>query len=105
MKDVELAILLDVIFSNSTKENLNYIHKNLITIINERYKNRLKELSKIYRGENMSIFEKIEITFIIIEAISIIIEISLQIYQIKSSKQMEQNILNKIEKINIVKNC
>lgn len=46
----------------------------------------------------MSIFEKIEITFIVIEAISIIIEISLQIYQIKSSKQMEQNILNKIEK-------
>ncbi len=45
MKDVELAILLDVIFSNSTKENLSNIHNNLITIINERYKNRLKELS------------------------------------------------------------
>ena len=44
MKDVELSILLDVIFSNSTKENLNEIHKNLITIINERYKNRIKEL-------------------------------------------------------------
>lgn len=42
--------------------------------------------------------EQIEMIFIVIEAISIIVEIKLQIYQIKSSKQMEQNILNKIQK-------
>lgn len=46
MKDVELAILLDVIFSNSTKENLSDLHNNLLHIINERYKNRRKELNK-----------------------------------------------------------
>lgn len=46
----------------------------------------------------MSLFDKIEITFIVIEAISIIVEISLQIYQIKSSNKMEQNILNKLKK-------
>lgn len=40
--------------------------------------------------------EQIEMTFIIIEAISIIVEICLQIYQIKSSNKMEQNILNKL---------
>lgn len=42
--------------------------------------------------------QQIEMIFIIIEAISIIVEIGLQIYQIKSSNKMEQNILNKIEK-------
>ena len=47
MKDVELAILLDVIFSNTTKENISNAHKNLIKIINERYKNRIKELYNI----------------------------------------------------------
>lgn len=41
--------------------------------------------------------EQIEMTFIVIEAISIIVEIGLQIYQIKSSKQMEQNIINKLK--------
>ena len=39
-----------------------------------------------------------EMIFIIIEAISIIVEIGLQIYQIKSSNKMEQNILKKLEK-------
>lgn len=45
----------------------------------------------------MSTFEIFEITFIAIEFISIIVEIFLQIYQIKSSKKAEQNILNKIK--------
>lgn len=45
----------------------------------------------------MSTFDKIELSFIIIELISIIIEISLQIYQIKSSSKMEKNIIRKIE--------
>ena len=44
----------------------------------------------------MSTFDKIELTFIIIELISIIIEIGLQIYEIKSSKEMEKNILRKL---------
>lgn len=45
MKDVELSILLDVIFSNSAnEEDITKIRKNLIQIINERYMNRLKEL-------------------------------------------------------------
>lgn len=43
-KDVELEILLDVIFSNSTKKNLRKVHNNLIDKVNKRYKNRLKEL-------------------------------------------------------------
>ena len=47
MKNVELVILLDVIFSNATKENISNTHKNLIKIINERYKNRIKELNNI----------------------------------------------------------
>lgn len=46
-KDVELEILLDVIFSNTTKENISNTHKNLIKIINESYKSRRKELSRI----------------------------------------------------------
>ena len=41
-------------------------------------------------------FEKIELIFIIIEMLSIFIEIGLQIYQIKSSKKMEKKIINKI---------
>lgn len=45
----------------------------------------------------MSTFEIFELTFIAIEFISILIEIGLQIYQIKSSKKTEQNILNKIK--------
>lgn len=45
MKDVELSILLDVIFSNSAnEEDIANIRKNLIKIINKRYMNRLKEL-------------------------------------------------------------
>ena len=45
MKDVELSILLDVIFSNSAnEEDITNIRKNLIKIINERYMNRLKEV-------------------------------------------------------------
>lgn len=47
----------------------------------------------------MSTFEIFELTFIIIEFISILIEIGLQLYEIKSSKQMEENILNKLNKI------
>lgn len=46
-KDVELEILLDVIFSNATKENISNIHKNLITIINQSYNKRVKELCRI----------------------------------------------------------
>ncbi len=46
----------------------------------------------------MSTFDKIELAFIIIELISIFVEIGLQLYEIKSSKQMEQNILNKLSK-------
>lgn len=44
MNNVEFAILLDVIFSNTTKESIRNTYNNLISIINERYKNRLKEL-------------------------------------------------------------
>lgn len=40
--------------------------------------------------------EKIELIFIIIEAISIIIEIGLQIYEIISSKKLEKYIKGKI---------
>lgn len=46
----------------------------------------------------MSTFDKIELTFIIIEFISIIIEVGLQIYEIISSKEMEKNILRKLRK-------
>ena len=45
----------------------------------------------------MSTFEIFEITFIAIEFISILVEIGLQIYQIKYFKKTEQNILNKIK--------
>lgn len=45
----------------------------------------------------MSTVDKIEMSFIVIESISIIVEIILQIYQIKSSKQGEQKILKKLE--------
>ena len=45
----------------------------------------------------MSTFEIFELTFIAIEFIRILVEICLQIYQIKSSKKTEQNILNKIK--------
>ncbi|MBO7611761.1 MAG: hypothetical protein J6T23_06075 [Elusimicrobia bacterium] len=46
----------------------------------------------------MTPFDKIELTFIIIEAIAIIIEIGLEIYSIKSSKDSEKKILNKLKK-------
>ena len=46
----------------------------------------------------MSTFDKIELAFIIIELISIFVEIGLQIYEIKSSEKMEQNILQKLNK-------
>lgn len=46
----------------------------------------------------MTTFDKIELTFIIIELISIFIEIGLEIYSIKSSKQSETKILNEIKK-------
>lgn len=46
----------------------------------------------------MTTFDKIELTFIIIELISIFIEIGLQIYNIKSSKQSEKKIISKIRK-------
>ena len=45
-QDVEHEILLDVIFSNCTKENLNNTYKNLMKRVKRRYKNRLKELCK-----------------------------------------------------------
>lgn len=41
-------------------------------------------------------FEKIELIFIIVEMVSIFIEIGLQIFEIKSSKEMEKKIINKI---------
>ena len=47
----------------------------------------------------MTIFDKIELTFIIIELISIFIEIGLEIYSIKSSKQSEKKIISKIRKV------
>ena len=43
-KDVELEILLEVIFSNTTKENITNTHENLIKIINERYKKQKKRI-------------------------------------------------------------
>ncbi len=46
-KDVELEILLDVIFSNATKENIGNTRENLIKIVNMRYFNRVKELCRI----------------------------------------------------------
>lgn len=47
----------------------------------------------------MTTFDKIELTFIIIEFISILIEVGLQIYEIKSSKEMEKEIIYRISKI------
>lgn len=44
-QDVEHEILLDVIFSNCTKENINNTYKNLINHTKRKYKNRLKELT------------------------------------------------------------
>lgn len=52
----------------------------------------------------MSTFEKVELTFIIIEFISILIEIGLQIYEILSSKKMEKNIISRIDKLEGGKN-
>ena len=46
----------------------------------------------------MTTFDKIELTFIIIELISIFIEIGLELYSIKSSKQSEKKIISKIRK-------
>lgn len=50
-------------------------------------------------GDNLNIIDKIELTFIVIEALSIIVEIALQIYSIKSSKQSEKKIISKIRKV------
>lgn len=44
MNDVELLIMLDVIFSNTTKDNITEEYKRIMTIINERYENRINEL-------------------------------------------------------------
>ena len=46
----------------------------------------------------MTTFDKIELTFIIIELLSIFIEIGLQIYSIKSSKQSEKKIISRIRR-------
>lgn len=50
-------------------------------------------------GLKMSVFEWVELGFIIVEFISIIVEIGLQIYEIKSSKKMEEKIMNRFDKI------
>lgn len=47
----------------------------------------------------MTIFDKLELGFIIIEFISILIEIGLQIYGIKSSKKMEKKIMCRFDKL------
>lgn len=44
--------------------------------------------------------EKLELIFIIIEAICIIIEIGLEIYSIIDSKKQEKNILKRLNEVN-----
>ncbi len=47
----------------------------------------------------MTTFDKVELGFIIIEFISILVEIGLQLYEIKSSKDMEKKILYRFDKL------
>lgn len=47
----------------------------------------------------MSTFEKVELGFIIVEMVSIFIEIGLQIYEIYSSKKMEKNIIFRFDRL------
>lgn len=47
----------------------------------------------------MTTFDKVELGFIIIELISILVEIGLQLYEIKTSKTMEQNIMRRFDKL------
>lgn len=47
----------------------------------------------------MTTFDKLEFGFILIEFISILIEIGLQLYEIKTSKDMEKKILYRFEKL------
>lgn len=47
----------------------------------------------------MTTFDKVELGFIIIEFICIFIEICLQLYEIKTSKTMEQNIMRRFDRL------
>ena len=56
----------------------------------------------------MTAFDKLELGFIIIEFIAILIEIGLQLYEIKTSKDMEKKIMYRFDKLkdntNVLKN-
>lgn len=47
----------------------------------------------------MTTFDKVELGFIIIEFISILVEIGLQLYEIKTSKKMEKNIISRFDRL------
>ncbi len=47
----------------------------------------------------MTTFDKVELGFIIIEFLSIMVEIGLQLYEIKTSKDMEKKILCRFDKL------